>query len=81
MAPTEELLVGFQKKTIEWPEFESRFRSIVEGRHIEALLDPQSFRVMRTVLLCSEPKPDRCHRRLVAEYLKQVWGEVQIIHL
>jgi uncharacterized protein (DUF488 family) len=32
-------------------------------------------------LLCSEDKPDHCHRRLVAEYLKDHWGDVQICHL
>ena len=32
-------------------------------------------------LLCSEDKPHRCHRRLVAEYLKHHWGNVEIVHL
>ncbi|HEX5337516.1 MAG TPA: DUF488 family protein [Gallionella sp.] len=32
-------------------------------------------------LLCSEDKPHHCHRRLVAEYLKQHWGDVEIVHL
>jgi len=32
-------------------------------------------------LLCSEDKPHHCHRRLVAEYLKERWGSVDIIHL
>ena len=32
-------------------------------------------------LLCSEDKPHHCHRRLVAEYLKDKWGNVEIEHL
>lgn len=32
-------------------------------------------------LLCSEDKPHQCHRRLVAEYLKDHWGDVEIDHL
>jgi hypothetical protein len=32
-------------------------------------------------LLCSEDKPHLCHRRLVAEYLDEKWGAVQIEHL
>jgi len=32
-------------------------------------------------LLCSEDKPQRCHRRLVAEYLREKWGNVEIVHL
>ncbi len=34
-----------------------------------------------TVLLCSEPEPDCCHRRLVAEYLRARWRDLAIIHL
>ncbi|HZZ40965.1 MAG TPA: DUF488 family protein [Acidobacteriaceae bacterium] len=32
-------------------------------------------------LLCSEDRPDHCHRRLVAEYLRDRWGHVQIEHI
>ncbi|HEV2394926.1 MAG TPA: DUF488 family protein [Verrucomicrobiae bacterium] len=32
-------------------------------------------------LLCSEDKPHHCHRRLVAEYLRQRWGDLDILHL
>jgi uncharacterized protein (DUF488 family) len=32
-------------------------------------------------LLCSEDKPHHCHRRLVAEYLKQHWGDLEIKRL
>jgi uncharacterized protein (DUF488 family) len=32
-------------------------------------------------LLCSEEKPDHCHRRLVAEYLKEKWHDVEIEHI
>ena len=32
-------------------------------------------------LLCSEDKPHHCHRRLVAEYLKDRWGNIEIEHL
>ena len=32
-------------------------------------------------LLCSEDKPHHCHRRLVAEYLNDSWGGVEIAHL
>ena len=32
-------------------------------------------------LLCSEEKPHKCHRRLVAEYLRERWEGVEIVHL
>ena len=34
-----------------------------------------------SALLCSEDTTERCHRRLVAEYLDQHWGDVEIVHL
>jgi uncharacterized protein (DUF488 family) len=32
-------------------------------------------------LLCSEATPEHCHRRLVAEYLRDKWGGIEIVHL
>ena len=32
-------------------------------------------------LLCSENTPHQCHRRLVAEYLKEHWQKIEIEHL
>jgi uncharacterized protein (DUF488 family) len=32
-------------------------------------------------LLCSEAEAAKCHRRLVAEYLKGRWGNVHVTHL
>ncbi|MDI9404840.1 MAG: DUF488 family protein [Limnohabitans sp.] len=32
-------------------------------------------------LLCSEHKPHQCHRRLVVEYLRNKWGDLDAAHL
>ena len=32
-------------------------------------------------LLCTEVSPENCHRRLVAEKIKEVLGDVEIVHL
>ena len=32
-------------------------------------------------LLCSEHTPEKCHRRLLAEYLKQTNTNIDIVHL
>jgi len=51
------------------------FLDLMRSRHIEntsrELLDG-------ACLLCSEETPHHCHRRLVAEYLKQHWRDVEI---
>ncbi len=52
--------------------------SIYAARHIE---DTPREMIDGSCLLCSEEKPHHCHRRLVAEYLKQNWGDVEIEHI
>ena len=37
--------------------------------------------VQGLVLLCSEAEAYHCHRRLAAEYLRDRWGDVEIVHL
>jgi hypothetical protein len=49
-------------------------------RKVETVVDPSLFDVP-TVLLCSEPTAERCHRRLVLEYLDGKWDNVRGIHL
>jgi uncharacterized protein (DUF488 family) len=81
LAPTQDILDDFKKKKeMPWEEYEDRFLSLMKGRKIEDLLKPAEF-ARRTVLLCSESTPDHCHRRLVAEYLRDCWEDVRVIHL
>jgi uncharacterized protein (DUF488 family) len=80
LAPTKEILDGYKKGEITWEEYERRFNSLLAERKVEEKIDRKLFGV-HTVFLCSEPKPDKCHRRLVAEYLSKEWGNVDIHHL
>ncbi|MBD3242284.1 MAG: DUF488 family protein [Chitinivibrionales bacterium] len=79
LAPTPELLDAYRKKAIAWETFEPAFVELISSRHIEATLDRET--LDRGCLLCSEPDPQRCHRRLVAEYLRGALGEIRICHL
>src|SRR5207249_10015310 len=67
LAPTEDLLRGYQKKKLTWAEYETEFLSLITERRIEERLDRRIFNVP-AVLLCSETTAVRCHRRLVLEY-------------
>ena len=80
LSPDKELLDGYKKKAVPWKEYESRFVALLRQREAETLLDRRLFDVP-TVLLCSEPTAEHCHRRLVAEYLAAKWGDVRIVHL
>ncbi len=72
--PTKEILDAYKKKQISWEEYETRFVDLLIERAAEEAVDRRLFDVP-AVLLCSEPSPKRCHRRLAAEYLAGKWGE------
>lgn len=80
LAPTQELLKDYRAKQFDWGGYERIFGALIRERKIEELLAPAFF-ATPTVLLCSEATAEECHRRLVAEYLRDSWGDVEIIHL
>lgn len=80
LAPTEELLDDWRDDEITWQTYEDRFWELLAERQIEQTLKQDSFQE-RTVLLCSEHKPDQCHRRIVLEYLDETWGNIEAVHL
>lgn len=79
LAPSAEILTDYKKKTIKWDEYERRFRELMQERKAETGVERVN--MDKACLLCSEPKADKCHRRLVAEYLKSKWNNVGIHHL
>jgi uncharacterized protein (DUF488 family) len=79
LAPTPEMLDEYKKLKGDWATYEKRFLDLMEKRRIENSVPKEI--VADGCLLCSEDKPHHCHRRLVAEYLKQHWGKLDIVHL
>jgi uncharacterized protein (DUF488 family) len=80
LAPTQEILDTYKKRKGDWGTYEVEFLALMRARKIESAVSQQSF-AKRTVLLCSEPTAEHCHRRLVLEYLQQHWEGVKIVHL
>lgn len=79
LAPTQEMLDTYKKHGGEWVNYEERFLELMTSRRIEQTVAQDAFD--GACLLCSEDKPHHCHRRLVAEYLKEKWGDLDIAHL
>lgn len=79
LAPTQEMLDEYKKQKGDWRAYEGRFLDLMKERRIEETVPKEVLE--DGCLLCSEDKPHHCHRRLVAEYLKQHWGDVDIAHL
>lgn len=81
-APSKELLSGYQKGDISWADYEKQFDAIMEkrGAYKKYLNRFQDFD--RVCLLCSEPTPEQCHRRLVAEKVQSTAPDkVEVIHI
>lgn len=78
-APSKELLNGYKDKSISWKEYEIVYNEILIKRNIIEKIDWVIFE--NSVLLCSEPTADKCHRRLLAEYLAQKNNEIKIKHV
>lgn len=79
LAPTQDILDAFKKQKGDWETYEVGFMRLMRERRIEETMRPEQ--LDGGCLLCSEDKPHHCHRRLVAEYLREKWGDVEIEHL
>lgn len=79
LAPTKEILEAYKKSKGNWSVYERDFQTLLLSRRVVEKLSPDL--IDGACLLCSEEKPEHCHRRLVAEYLSQKWPEMKIIHL
>ena len=80
-APTKEILSAYQKKELDWVGYTTQYTTLMEqrGKYREF---PQKFTSYRSVcLLCSEPTPEKCHRRLLAELIAGSVDGVEIRHL
>lgn len=80
LAPTAEIL-GDYRNDGDWSRYVARFESLMDERGIPGVLDRDAFFREPNCLLCSEATPEQCHRRLVAERLRRVWGDLEIVHL
>ncbi len=79
LAPTKELLENYRKGIITWEEYEPEYLNLLDMRKVGDKINIEELH--QSCLLCSEHTPEKCHRRLLAEYLKARFNEVEIIHL
>jgi len=79
LAPTEEILYKYRNKRIDWEAYERQFLAILAEREVERQIDRNL--VDGGCFLCTEPTPNHCHRRLVAEHFHDCWGDLEIEHL
>lgn len=79
LAPTKELLSNYRDKKLNWNDYEIAYLNLLDSRKIAKKINIELLH--GNCFLCSEHTPEKCHRRLLAEYLNQVKGGIEIIHL
>jgi len=83
LAPSREIRKAYQA-TKDWPAYEKSFLTLMRERGVPKSQPPEKFG-KNFALLCSEPGPEKCHRRLVADLLAGHWSAmghaVEIKHL
>jgi len=80
LAPTKNLLAEY-RRTRDWETYAESYLELLSARRVYKKYTPGSF--ANACLLCSEPEPHRCHRRLAVEFLMSHWGrnDIQVVHL
>ena len=80
LAPSKPIFDSY-KDDGDWDRYEADYIHLLEDRRLEETLDSDTL-LGGVVLLCTEPTPERCHRRLAAEYLTEhLFEGAKTIHL
>lgn len=79
LAPSKKILVDYREKKISWKVYEKRYLELIKKRKVEKLFKLKQLN--NVCFLCSEAKPDHCHRRLLADFFKEKFKKLQITHL
>lgn len=88
-APSLELLRDYQarlkrnkKDPAAWSTLVGRFTAELQTRDVVRLFEQHAAGLDNVCLLCMEQTADRCHRRLLAEYVAEHGGrDLEIVHL
>ncbi len=81
LAPTKELMDAYKKQKGDWTTFEQGFLGLLSARREQIEREIDAGLVDGACLLCSEDAPQYCHRRLVAEYFRDRWPDVEVTHI
>ncbi len=89
-APSLDLLRWYQKRLKKnkkdaqlWPEYVQRFTAEIAERPVLELFRKHTAGLSRVCFLCMEPTAEHCHRRLLAEHIRDgsPARKVEIVHL
>lgn len=79
LAPDQAMLDAYKKDGGTWADYEIAFNQLMAQRHVEASLTIEV--LDGSSLLCSEEKPEYCHRRLIADIAQRLHPGLNVRHL
>lgn len=81
-APTKDILDRYKKGKINWDEYVSEYIPLMKSRKAPEKFIKRYSGTTKVCLLCSEPTPEQCHRRLFAEMVEaSAPNEISVIHI
>lgn len=81
-APTKDILDSYKNKKISWSQYEEQYNKLIQSRKVEFTFNKLIDNKYQNIcLLCSEPEANQCHRRLLANYLKQLNANIKVTHI
>ncbi|HHY45549.1 MAG TPA: DUF488 domain-containing protein [Firmicutes bacterium] len=79
LSPTPEIM-DLYRKDRDWDAYVKAFEALMDQRSVPKAVETDIL-VDGACLLCSEDKPERCHRSLIAERIRAQHPGVDVIHL
>ena len=80
-APTKTILDDYKKKRISWDEYVNMYIPLINGRNAVNKFWNDFGSYENVCLLCSEPTPEHCHRRLLAEVIAASNPQISVKHI
>lgn len=79
LAPTDSILKSYKKSEITWNEYEEQYKKLIASRYEQNEFVKMDW--TDSCLLCSEATPERCHRRLAADFIISRNLADKVVHL
>lgn len=79
--PSQFLLEKYRDKKIVWEQYVEIFNDLMDDRGAVEHIRNLDFDIDRCCLLCAEESARFCHRRLVAELIRDNLDDIEVIHL
>lgn len=80
-APTKEILDNYKKSKITWETYENEYYLLMNERNNFKDFYKNYISYKNICLLCSEPTPEYCHRRLAAEMILKYNENIVLKHI